>query len=626
MNLRQFVTAHATPYDPAADGHDVPAFLESLTASKATAVYAMHSYHQGKKPHDAIRRYIRHYTRPGDLVLDPFCGSGGTALAAVLEGRKAVALDRSPAAAFIARNYSTPADPAEVAAALGDVLAAARPELDWLYETRCDRCDGPASTQSVVSSEQFACPGCLRRVPLVDCPSAEGRTAAGRPKFLAACPHCLAAGRVEEIRTRGTKLGAIPVLATYRCAGGCRPEVAQRRHDDPDPRKRRYFEKYDLGKLGEIERHGIPHWWPPESFPTSFARWRTDLRPAGIGTVADLYTKRNLWALAALRSAAVASPLAERALFALTAISLAASKMQRWSPRSTFPNMLLVGTYYVPPIRREINAGKWYEGKVRAMVRGYAAIRAALPAPAELAVATADARQLDIPSDSIDYIFTDPPYADNVQYGELNFVWESWLGLEPDWHAEEIVVNAARGKTEADWAEAMRRAMGECHRVLKPGRWLSLCYHDAAGGTWAHVQDVMAEAGFSADPADSTLSIDTRQKSFNQLMSDKATKRDLVVNFQKSRDQRSVGARLRTGTTQSTPFRDLARQIVREYLAVHSGATKDRIYDDLVSRLVRRGRMEPHDFEALLRELAREVRQPRRATSRPQPPGRWYLK
>ena len=53
----------------------------------------------------------------------------------------------------------------------------------------------------------------------------------------------------------------------------------------------------------------------------------------------------------------------------------------------------------------------------------------------------ADARQLDVPSNSIDYIFTDPPYADAVQYGELNFVWESWLGGTPDWHSDEIVVN-----------------------------------------------------------------------------------------------------------------------------------------------------------------------------------------
>ena len=52
-----------------------------------------------------------------------------------------------------------------------------------------------------------------------------------------------------------------------------------------------------------------------------------------------------------------------------------------------------------------------------------------------------------IPANSIDYIFTDPPYADKVQYGELNFIWEAWLDFDTRWHDEEIIVNEVRGKS-----------------------------------------------------------------------------------------------------------------------------------------------------------------------------------
>jgi DNA modification methylase len=97
------------------------------------------------------------------------------------------------------------------------------------------------------------------------------------------------------------------------------------------------------------------------------------------------------------------------------------------------------------------------------------------------------------PSNSIDYIFTDQPYADKVQYGELNFVWESWLCLDTHWHSEEIIVNEVRGKSQDDWAAMMRQAMTECYRVLKPGLWLFLCYHDASECSWALVQDIMAK-------------------------------------------------------------------------------------------------------------------------------------
>jgi hypothetical protein len=392
------------------------------------------------------------------------------------------------------------------------------------------------------------------------------------------------------------------VLAVYRCLGGCRPAEDQRRHNDADVKKRDYFARFDLGKIRQIARSQIPHWLPATAFPPSFARWQTDLRPAGIRSVADLYTKRNLWALAALRSRAAASSCPQAALFALTAISLAVSRMQRYSPASGFPNMLLVGTYYIPPVGREIEVGSWYEGKLRAMTKGYAAIRRAMPPGSEGLVAMADARQLDLPGDSIDYIFTDPPYADAVQYGELNFVWESWLGGTPDWHGDEIVVNRARGKDADDWARALRAAMGECHRVLKPGRSLSLCYHDTSARRWAMLQDLMRDAGFVIDSAAAAGSIETGQKSFNQWMSNKATKRDLVISFRKPRPGRPRPAR------QAADFEVAARQVLTAYLLAHGSATKDRLYDALVSHMVCLGQMQSFDFETLLRSVAEEER------------------
>jgi DNA modification methylase len=594
--LRQFVRRWATPHAPSTGDFPGLPLPQAIHTSRHSAVYAMHSYHQGKKPHDAIREYIRHFTRPGELVLDPFCGSGGTALAAMLEGRTAIALDRSPAAVFIARNYCAALDPEEVQQAAEDILSAARPELNWLYRTRCDRCDGPARTTYLVWSERFTCPRCCQVVPLADCPTAP----IGERKTTV-CPQCLAKGRVEAIRTRVPRQGAIPVLAAYRCLTGCQPAEAQRRHDDQDAKKRDYFARFDLGKIEEIARSEIPHWWPCTAFPPTFARWQTDLRPAGIQRVADLYTKRNLWALAALRARAIESRCPRAALFALTGVSLAVSRMQRYSPNSGFPNMLLVGTYYVPPVGREIEVGSWYEGKLRGLMKGYAAIRSEMPTNAEGLVVSGDARQLDLPDDSIDFIFTDPPYADAVQYGELNFVWESWLGGVPDWHDDEIVVNRARGKDADQWSRSLAQAMRECHRVLKPGRWLSLCYHDASAQRWTLLQDLMRDTGFVIDSATAAGSIETGQRSFNQWMSDKATKRDLVISFRKPRP----------GQRPTAPpvgdFEADARHVLQGYLTAHGHVTQDRLYDALISYMVCRGRMQSFDFEILLRSVAEEV-------------------
>ena len=95
-NLRRFVEEHATTYNPETDDYNVPPFEKPISTKKTTAIYNMHGYHQGKKPHDAIREYIKHYTKIGEIVLDPFCGSGGAPLACLMERRSAIAIDLSP--------------------------------------------------------------------------------------------------------------------------------------------------------------------------------------------------------------------------------------------------------------------------------------------------------------------------------------------------------------------------------------------------------------------------------------------------------------------------------------------------------------------------------------------------
>jgi hypothetical protein len=198
-----------------------------------------------------------------------------------------------------------------------------------------------------------------------------------------------------------------------------------------------------------------------------------------------------------------------------------------------------------------------------------------------------------------------------VQYGELNFVWEAWLGFDTHWHDGEIIVNETRGMTDADWARLMRQAMSECYRVLKPGRWLSLCYHDTSEGTWGLVQDMMAEVGFIAESGSGdALYIDAGQKSYNQLTADKVTKRDLVINFRKPRLGEVAPALAITGDEDATTFADKARAILADALERHPGASADRLYDELVSRMVRRGEFERHNFEALLAQVAEPVAEP----------------
>jgi len=637
-NLRTFVEQHIKerPYEPETDDYDVHAFDKPISTTKTTAIYSMHRY-DSKKPHDAIVLYIRHYTKNGDLVLDPFCGSGGTLLATLMEGRKAIAIDRSPAATFITKNYCTPVDACELQKMFEELKHKIKPEIDWLYETRCDRCGGRATTAYMVYSQVYQCPRCLEKIPLFDCVEIDGETAKGKPKKVNACPSCHKRGIREEISTRGDKFGAVPVLLSYLCESGCQPARGERRHDDPSKKKREYFNKYDTQKILEIEKGTIPYWIPDADLSKKIPfrmLYKKDFRPSDASHFCDLYTKRNLWALSVWRN--YGNPMgsvAESLLcFALTAMSKGTSRMCQYDEQWSFPYPIMSGTYYLPPIFKEPNVFKAVSDKLDACLKGLTI--AGIREPAW--ISTQSAINLNqIPTNSIDYIFTDPPYAGKVQYGELNFIWEAWLGLDTGWQNEEIIVNEMQGKTESDWVEMMQKAMTECFRVLKPGRWLSLCYHDTSEGTWAHVQDIMAEVGFLVGDSDRALFIETSTKSYNQYVADKVNKRDLVINFRKPKPEEVTAAIAITGNENKTTFNEKVRQIIRDYIGANPGSTKDRIYDEVVSRMVRSGQMEAHDFDELLRTEAGEVKTPvKKDLFRNEEPnifgtheiGRWYLK
>jgi hypothetical protein len=73
--LQEFIEKHGKPYDPATDDYHREPFAADVSEGKNDPIYNAHSYHT-KVPHKAIMRYILHYTDPGDIVYDGFCGTG----------------------------------------------------------------------------------------------------------------------------------------------------------------------------------------------------------------------------------------------------------------------------------------------------------------------------------------------------------------------------------------------------------------------------------------------------------------------------------------------------------------------------------------------------------------------
>lgn len=126
--IDEFIKKNGTPYDEESDEYQCEPFAADVSEGKNDPLYMAHTYHT-KVPYKAIMRYILHYTKPGNIVFDGFCGTGMTGVAAQMCGsddrmlqaemrqkeeslawgkRYAILNDLSPAATFIANGYNTP--------------------------------------------------------------------------------------------------------------------------------------------------------------------------------------------------------------------------------------------------------------------------------------------------------------------------------------------------------------------------------------------------------------------------------------------------------------------------------------------------------------------------------------
>ena len=163
--LSEFIKKYSKPYDPEKDEYDVPPFQENIdNASKSSAIYNMHMYWTKEDPY-VVKRYIEHYTKPGDIVLDAFAGTGMTGVAAMMCGRHAILCEISPPCIHIARNYTTPIDPKILQKAYYQLKEKVEPEIKPLYKTKCHHCKNPdAQIANTILSDVFRCPRCKSEI------------------------------------------------------------------------------------------------------------------------------------------------------------------------------------------------------------------------------------------------------------------------------------------------------------------------------------------------------------------------------------------------------------------------------------------------------------------------------
>lgn len=162
---------------------------------------------------------------------------------------------------------------------------------------------------------------------------------------------------------------------------------------------------------------------------------------------------------------------------------------------------------------------------------------------------------MPILASSVDYVFTDPPFGENIYYADLNFLVESWHRVLTDAQPEAIIDRAKR-KGLPEYQRLMQRCFEEYFRVLKPGRWMTVCFHNSRNSVWNAIQEAMLAAGFVV--AD-VRTMDKQQGSYRQVTST-AVKQDLVISVYKPTAVFEERFRLEAGSAQG------AWDFVRQHL------------------------------------------------------------
>jgi len=624
MDVAEFIHTYGKPYDPAADDYNVPPFQENVeNASKSSRIYHAQRYWTKQDPY-TVKRFIEHYTQPGDIVLDAFCGTGMTGVAAMMSGRHAILFDISPACIHMARNFTTPIEPSELERAYRKLRTAVDKEIAPLYQITCHKCGSKkARIISIVLSDIFKCPRCDTEL-LYASPARWARLRKGEKVPEIVCDSCGRAFRknvkhfvrIEPIQIRIT-------CPSCKVTG----EASTRTLNEQDwqeyveleggkvfldPVGKRVLGKMKkVRKVHEIPPAPIPYWYPSDvRFPVGKKTGEPLNR--GLQHTYEMFSRRNLIALSTIWHYIQQSSdkaIQEKLAFIFTGGLFKASYMLGWGPRRikgevreglAGPEGIRAGTLYIPSLISDKSVLFNFDQKLALVKGGMTDILSSMHGQmSSVFIEKRSAMDLAVvPNKSVDYLFYDPPYGSNIIYSELNLMWEAWLCDTTD-NTEEIIENEYQRKGREMYGKMMTQALREGFRVLKPGRWLSLVYSYSDPSMYRLVQKMAHDAGF-VDEGE-VIHIGSSRKTKSQMDSDKTQQRYLVINFKKPKN----GERKHLPGTENIEYNVIVA--VQEFLQGRGGQTRDVIYDQVIKTLFTSVQIEQFNLDEILKNFFRKV-------------------
>ncbi|MCX6639095.1 MAG: DNA methyltransferase [bacterium] len=438
--------------------------------------YGVHPYFT-RRAYNVVQAYIQNFTQPGDLVLDPFGGSGVTAIESLVLKRRVIHVDINPLA-----NYLTYA------------LAVSPVDLEVL-----------------------------------------------RTEF-------------QRVKSDCTSL----------------------------------INKLENLTDSDLEKIPIKDWYPKNIHLPSNADRKF---------VHELFSHRQLMLLARIRKSILRTEDIKLRTLLLYVFSATVTKCnllfsgargRKQTRGNTSP--IQVYRYWMPPTPVELDPWEQFQDKFKKFIKAKEETNIEIKdyySEDNCKIIKGNAADLSIlvADESIDYVYTDPPYGAHIAYLDLSTMWNAWLELEVDDEDKkvEIIEGGDLNKSKDEYTDLLRKSIEEIFRVLKYDRWFSLVFAHKDPLYWDTIVKSAASCGFEyVNMAVVKAGIVSYHKHKNPL---RVLSGEMVINFLKKRRPRALAV-TKIGV-QAVDF--ILNSAELSIVQREDGATTEEIHFDLIPKLVETG-------------------------------------
>lgn len=591
---------------PPADDRLGRLYSTPIPARRSGALYNAFSYPTKIDP-EAIALFVAAHTAPGDTVLDVFAGSGTTGIAARLcenptaemrrragqlglpvewGPRHAVLYELGVIGSLLSRTMCDPPDPDAFHVAARRMVTAVADAYSWMYDVE-DPEGGVGALRHAIWSDVVPCSHCGHQ-------DTYWELAVGRdPLELRKVAACRACGSVINTADAPRVTEAVRDPLTGTISTQRRRVLTHIYGRSGRTTWHRPAQQADRELIERVLAQPIP-----ACVPSGDIRWGDLYRSGyhqGIERIHHFYTRRNVIALGALWAAIDDEPEDLRDALRLLVLSYNATHstlMTRVVMKNGMKDFVLTGAQsgvlYISSLPVEKNV---IDGVRRKIETFRSAFTSSYGGSGTVRVVNASSTQLDLPDQSIDYVFTDPPFGGFIPYAEINQINEAWLGTTTD-DTEEAIVSPAQGKGVAEYGDLMKRVFAEVARVLKRDRAATVVFHSSKPDVWTALGGAFTSAGLVVQR---TNVLDKTQVSFKQVVSEGSTRGDAVFLLTHGIEAGAVDA-----------GGDLANEVADLRTLYGRDLSPQHLYSRYVARCVEQGRvvqLNAPDFYGRLKSL-----------------------